>query len=215
MKTSIAMGPNTISNIKKCGDILINIKTMKNKTKSYIFHCSFCSIDCDQLKKFSKHLEHHMLNFEENFEDIEAPTVLYESEEIKVEVEDITAGDNKSVLNTNKILVDFVDPLDPIKSEDYNTNNILSNNVPEDERKGENINKFEYNNADDNKDADRCNSTDEGCEEYDKNIEELLTTKESISEDSDDSTVSNFVVSIYVVILNILKLICYIVLKHT
>lgn len=192
------MGTNTVSNIKKCGDILINIKTMKNKTKSYIFHCSFCSIDCDQLKKFSKHLEDHMLIFEENFENIEAPkvpTVLYESEEIKVEVDDIIAGDNKSVLNTNKLLVDFVDPLDPIKSEDNNTNTIFSNNEPEDERQGENINKFKYINADDKKDADHCNSTDDECDEYSKNIEESFTIKESTSEDSCDSRVSNFGVS--------------------
>ena len=87
------MGASKNIDLKKCGDILISQKTIKNKSKFYTFRCGFCSVDCDQLKKFSKHLEeNHLISFEDEINQSTEhqsnsgnPLVIFEPEEIKIE----------------------------------------------------------------------------------------------------------------------------------
>ena len=96
------MGANKNIDLKKCGDILISQKTIKNKSKFYTFRCGFCSVDCDQLKKFSKHLEeNHLISFEDEINqstELQSnsgnPLVIFEPEEIKIEPQiDIEVSD--------------------------------------------------------------------------------------------------------------------------
>lgn len=191
------MGANTISRFQKCGDILINKKTMRNKTKIYSFHCAFCSVDCDQLKKFTKHLEeHHMLISEDiEQEDVEealnVPTVLLESEDMKVDV-DVISCDNKTFVNTNMCSDNFADPLD---------SNILPNTDDyEHEKQVEKIKNYNYDNEDGEEDKDKSDNTDKDLEGFYKNIEESLEANESSSEDSNASKDTTFSVSTCVVV---------------
>ncbi|XP_046802421.1 uncharacterized protein LOC124418833 isoform X2 [Lucilia cuprina] len=65
------MGANKNSNFQKCGEILIDIKRIKYKTKTYTYRCGFCSVNCEQLKKFIKHLEDkHFKNLEQELKDV-------------------------------------------------------------------------------------------------------------------------------------------------
>ncbi|XP_073831489.1 uncharacterized protein [Musca autumnalis] len=52
------MGANkkTTINTIKCGDIFTNLKST-HKSRMFIFSCALCDVSCDQLKKFSHHLE--------------------------------------------------------------------------------------------------------------------------------------------------------------
>lgn len=87
------MGANKNFDFQKCGEILLDIKKIKHKTKSYTYCCAFCNADCDQLKKFTKHLEEkHLKNFEESLEDVpkekdekQELEDIFESEDIKLE----------------------------------------------------------------------------------------------------------------------------------
>lgn len=76
------MGSNNNLVIKKCGEILINLKKKNKKTKTYSFHCLLCATTWDQMKKFSLHLEKfHLEIFEEESNET---TIVYEPE-IKIE----------------------------------------------------------------------------------------------------------------------------------
>ncbi|KNC26350.1 hypothetical protein FF38_01796 [Lucilia cuprina] len=114
------MGANKNSDRQNCGNIFINIKTLKNKNKVFTFHCAFCSTDCDQLKKFSKHLEEHWNHFEDGLEHNKCPNILFESEEIKVEERlDMEVFDekyNKSIDTATSSAV-YEDPLETGKLE--------------------------------------------------------------------------------------------------
>lgn len=101
------MGADDKSNLKKCGEILINLNKKNKKSKTYTFHCTFCETSWDQMKKFSMHLEEsHFQNFEEETNDL---PMIYEPE-IKIE----TPIDSKLPEIENKILVNDIkdDPLE-------------------------------------------------------------------------------------------------------
>ncbi|XP_037818411.1 zinc finger protein 845-like [Lucilia sericata] len=114
------MGANKNSDRQICGNIFINMKTIKNKNKVFTFHCAFCSTECDQLKKFSKHLEEHWNRFEDGLEHEKCPNLLFEPEEIKVEERlDMQIFDeryNKSIDTTTSSAV-YEDPLETGKLE--------------------------------------------------------------------------------------------------
>lgn len=101
------MGADDKSNLKKCGEILINLNKKNKKSKTYTFHCTFCETSWDQMKKFSMHLEElHLQNFEEDSNDL---PMIYEPE-IKIE----TPIDNKLPEIENKTSVNDIkdDPLE-------------------------------------------------------------------------------------------------------
>lgn len=117
------MGANkNIIDLRKCGDILISQKTFKNKSKLYTFRCCFCSVDCDQLKKFSKHLEeNHLIALEnetsqptEIQDNIENPLIIFEADGIKIEPQiDIDETDiSKKCTIPFEGLTVHADPLD-------------------------------------------------------------------------------------------------------
>lgn len=52
--------------LHKCGEILVDVKGKNKKNKIYIFQCTICDLQCDQLKKFSLHIgEEHLNDFDE------------------------------------------------------------------------------------------------------------------------------------------------------
>ncbi|XP_075156637.1 uncharacterized protein LOC142229925 [Haematobia irritans] len=62
----------------RCGEILLSLKNNK-KSKVYIFNCAFCNENCDQLKKFSLHLDEkhsEKLYHDDNDDDEVLPTVV-------------------------------------------------------------------------------------------------------------------------------------------
>ncbi|XP_065365938.1 zinc finger protein 568-like [Calliphora vicina] len=128
------MGASKKSDLQKCGELLIEIKKIKYKTKSYIFQCGFCSADCDQLKKFTKHLEdQHFHNFEveikvdpEIMED-ERSNLSFDPEEIKVDqrMDVIERTDNDTTIANNSIGPDT--HYDPLKTEKKTNDTLISN----------------------------------------------------------------------------------------
>ncbi|KAM7350218.1 uncharacterized protein ACRADG_008854 isoform 1-T2 [Cochliomyia hominivorax] len=118
------MVTNKNANLKKCGEILIDIKTKNRKNKIYIFHCTFCNIECDQLKKFSLHIGEEHLN---NFEDILKETELkLEPEEIRIQTTDIEkSGD----IIVERAKDSNPDPLDTVNSLNSEFNNDFLNEI--------------------------------------------------------------------------------------
>ncbi|XP_037818387.1 zinc finger protein 2 homolog [Lucilia sericata] len=112
------MGANNLSNLQKCGEILIDIKTKNRKNKIYIFHCTFCDIQCDQLKKFSLHLgEAHLNNSEDILKESELKLET-EPEEVRInnptdiESTDIKKDFGSTVQNSTYINSDPLDTID-------------------------------------------------------------------------------------------------------
>ncbi|XP_065364356.1 uncharacterized protein LOC135957517 isoform X1 [Calliphora vicina] len=124
------MGANKTSNLQKCGEILIDIKTKNRKNKTYIFHCTFCDIQCDQLKKFSLHLGEVHLN---NAEDILNETELkFEAEPEEIRIQTLTEIENTDIKKDfgssieNRKYVN-PDPLDTVAPESSVSNNDILN----------------------------------------------------------------------------------------
>ncbi|KAI8122835.1 hypothetical protein CVS40_6511 [Lucilia cuprina] len=103
------------NNRQICGNIFINIKTIKNDNKDFTFHCAFCNADCDQLQHFSEHLEEHLHYFEEHEK---SPNFQFEPEEIKQRITMQVFDDayNKSI-NTATSSEVYEDPLETGKTE--------------------------------------------------------------------------------------------------
>lgn len=72
------MGADKKTITKKCGEILLSLKTNK-KSKVYIFNCFFCSFNCDQLKKLKSHLDEKHL---QKFCDEDEPMVSVDDDEL-------------------------------------------------------------------------------------------------------------------------------------
>lgn len=79
------MGANKRAITKKCGEILISLKTNK-KSRVYIFSCALCEENCDQLKKFSLHLEEKHSKFYDNDTDLVAEVTPDEKHENKQDI---------------------------------------------------------------------------------------------------------------------------------
>ncbi|XP_037818398.1 zinc finger protein 571-like [Lucilia sericata] len=109
------MEDNKNTNRQICGNIFINIKTIKNDNKVFTFHCAFCSTDCDQLQIFSEHLEEHLHYFEEHEM---CPNLLSEPEEIKQRIHMHVFDDayNRSINTATRSEV-YEDPLETGKTE--------------------------------------------------------------------------------------------------
>lgn len=104
------MAADNKSNMKKCGEILINLKKKNKKSRTYTFHCTFCETSWDQMKKFSMHLEElHLANFEDESGDI---PMIYEPE-IKIEL----AAENKVLETENKTFPTEIAKDDPLEME--------------------------------------------------------------------------------------------------
>ncbi|XP_023303579.2 zinc finger protein 679-like [Lucilia cuprina] len=115
------MGADNKSNLKKCGEILINLKKKNKKSKTYTFHCSFCETSWDQMKKFSMHLEElHLEHFEE--ESNELP-MIYEPE-IKIE----TPIESKIPEIEDKTLLTEIVKEDPLETEAANISGTSDDN---------------------------------------------------------------------------------------
>ncbi|XP_037818400.1 zinc finger protein 846-like [Lucilia sericata] len=120
------MGANKNSDLQKCGEILIDIKRIKHKTKSYTYRCAFCSIDCEQLKKFSKHLEDkHFRNFDQELKDVpvqmepEISNPSSDREDFKMEQRIYIVDTNHNAVAPNNSIETNVysDPLNMLKIE--------------------------------------------------------------------------------------------------
>ncbi|XP_065364895.1 protein FAM50A-like [Calliphora vicina] len=109
------MGADNKSNLKKCGEILINLKKKNKKSKTYTFHCTFCETSWDQMKKFSMHLEElHLQHFEEETNEL---PMIYEPE-IKIE----TPVENKIPEIDDKMLLTDIVKEDPLETEAIHVN---------------------------------------------------------------------------------------------
>ncbi|XP_037818401.1 zinc finger protein 155-like [Lucilia sericata] len=120
------MGANKNSDLQKCGELLIDIEKIKYKTKSYTYRCVFCNIDCEQLKKFTKHLEEeHFLNFDEVLKndpvkiESESSSLSSDPEDFKVDQQIyIVKADSDAIIPNNSIDTNvYCDPLKVIKVE--------------------------------------------------------------------------------------------------
>lgn len=180
------MGASTKSNYQNCGNILINIKTIKNKNKIFTFHCTFCSIACDQLKKFSKHLEEeHLQNFVDELKQPNAEEkclMLFEAEEIKVETDldrETFTYDDKNIGNAAKETELYEDPLETDKLQ----KNEELNAVCVKEEQNESVKEgHEVTNAPTGKDDTENPTSAE--KSYDLTIKEF--SSDDFSDDSDD-----------------------------
>ncbi|KAM7348444.1 uncharacterized protein ACRADG_007755 [Cochliomyia hominivorax] len=138
------------SNLRKCGEILINLKKKNKKSRIYTFHCTFCETSWDQMKKFSMHLEElHLPKFKEESNDL---PMIYEPE-IKIE----TPTENKSPEIENKVLAADIVKEDPLETQTSTINKLSENQgLLETEYKDENnvlnvkSEEFDENYTDDN-----------------------------------------------------------------
>lgn len=104
------MGADEKSILKKCGEILINIKARNKKSKIYTFNCAFCGVNCDQLKKFSLHIdEKHLQEISE--EESEVKTVIYVPE---IKTEELNNLETKHEIQETVALPLYEDPLETI-----------------------------------------------------------------------------------------------------
>lgn len=113
------MRANKNSNVQKCGEILINIKSKNRKSKTYIFQCTFCNIGCDQLKKFSIHLEEKHLNknFKNNLEEAEVKFATEEEFKVEPKSEDETNEEFENDSYCNNQANKNADPLGAVSPE--------------------------------------------------------------------------------------------------
>ncbi|KAI8122833.1 hypothetical protein CVS40_6513 [Lucilia cuprina] len=120
------MGANKNSDLQKCGEILIDIKRIKYKTKTYTYRCGFCTVNCEQLKKFTKHLEDkHFKNLEQELKDVpiqiepEISRLSSDPEDFKMEQRIYIVETNDNVVEPNNSIETNVysDPLNMLKIE--------------------------------------------------------------------------------------------------
>ncbi|XP_046801700.1 zinc finger protein 652-like isoform X1 [Lucilia cuprina] len=140
------MGANKNSDLQKCGELLIDIEKIKYKTKSYTYRCAFCNIDCEQLKKFTKHLEdEHFLNFDDLLKN-DPVKIESESSNLSSDPEDLKVDQQMYIVNTDSNAVTTKNPIDinvhcdPLSMMKTETNDdLVDNDTKKDVRKIEKI----------------------------------------------------------------------------
>ncbi|KAI8122831.1 hypothetical protein FF38_01801 [Lucilia cuprina] len=171
------MGANKFSNLQKCGEILIDIKTKNRKNKIYVFHCTFCDIQCDQLKKFSLHLGEVHLNDSENILKESELKLETEPEEVRISnPTDIESTNIKKDFDSNVQNNTYISP-DPLDTVDHPVSPNLSHDTVN------NVVKCEL--------KENSNDGSTYCEKYEMNCA-ASTTVASDNESNEKLDISNF-----------------------
>lgn len=119
-------------NLKKCGEMLIDINTKVRKNKMFIFQCTFCNVECDQLKKFSTHIGQHLDSAESILKEtalkIEVDTIEIGSPAFAniEKAQDIAVENSEQETQVNS---DPLDTLNPAESSDCQNENILIQDI--------------------------------------------------------------------------------------
>lgn len=90
------MGANNKINLKKCGEILIDINTKCSKNKTFLFYCTFCNNKCDKLQKFFLHIEEHLHSAEDVLKDT---LIKFEAEPEEMGIQSFSNNEKQDILN--------------------------------------------------------------------------------------------------------------------
>uniref|UniRef100_A0A1I8P283 Protein krueppel n=1 Tax=Stomoxys calcitrans TaxID=35570 RepID=A0A1I8P283_STOCA len=166
----------------KCGEILLSLRNNK-KSKVYIFNCAFCNEHCDQLKKFSLHLdEKHSKKF--NKDDTLEPLVPADEEG---EQEQTSPKADKQALKADEDIKDNMEMFVPeIKVEELMDIDIAATAGDDDDEIDEKKHLSNKKSEDENEDPLETNTKTKSSPSKLKNTTNVEVKGEKGENDSDD-----------------------------